>query len=357
MIKVLVVDDSALMRSELSKMLETDPLIKVVGTARHGGVVMAKIKEVDPDIITLDVNMPVMDGLEVLQVVMEQHPLPVIMVSARTEEGAEETIKALAYGAFDFIHKPSGSVSLDISKQTEELIKKVKLAVQTGRDKLRKRATFSLPKHEKPAKEMLHVPPGQSESPHIIGIGVSTGGPHTLYEMLPVFPADWNVSLLIVQHMPEKFTHKLASHLDEVCAMRVKEAEDQEIIERGTVYIAKGGQHMEVTARNERIQFIKIRPGTSQDINCPSVDVLFHSLCQVLGKRWLGVVLTGMGSDGAEGVARLRKMGGHSIVESEETCTVFGMPKRAIERGGAEFILPIGNIPQKIIDLYKTHAF
>ena len=358
MIKVLVVDDSALMRSEIKKMLESDSSIQVVGTARHGGEVMEKIGQLDPDVITLDINMPVMDGLEVLEVVMKEHPLPIIMVSARTEEGAEETVLALSRGAFDFIHKPSGSISLDIDTQTQQLIEKVKQGALSWKTK--RKTTLhhqNALKAEKIVTGRTRILPGQVESSHIVGIGVSTGGPYTLYQLLPQFPAQLNLSLLIVQHMPEKFTAKLASHLNDICPMIVKEAEDQEVVERGTIYIAPGGKHMEITARNERVRMIKIRPGRPSDINCPSVDVLFHSLCNELGKNWLSVVLTGMGADGSEGVARLVEMGGHSIVESEETCTVFGMPKRIIEKGNAEFILPSWRIPEKIMELYRIHSF
>ncbi|MBF0237000.1 MAG: chemotaxis response regulator protein-glutamate methylesterase [SAR324 cluster bacterium] len=354
MIRVLVVDDSALMRSEIKKMLETDPAIHVIGTASDGQEAVDKAKALKPDVMTLDINMPVMDGLEALGHIMRECPVPVIMVSALTDEGAEETIQALSQGAFDFIHKPSGSISLDIDRETYHLLEKIHLAATEGK---RQKFKFKPVYHESVQKVHHRVLPGKSDGSRIIGLGVSTGGPGTLYQILPQIPAELNLSILIVQHMPEKFTAKLAAHLNDVCPMTVKEAENMEIIERGTIYIAPGGRHMEISVRNELVRFINIRHGSQSDINCPSVNVLFQSLCDHLGKNWLGVILTGMGADGADGVVRLRKLGGHSVVEAEETCTVFGMPKRAIERGGAEFVLPSHKIASKLVELYHAHSF
>ncbi len=358
MIKVLVVDDSALMRREISKMLESDNTIQVVGTARDGSEVVDKIKKLSPDVITLDVEMPRMDGLETLKQVMTKAPCPVVMVSSLTAEGADTTIQALENGAIDFVHKPSGSISLDIAKQRAQLINKIKAASQTASHRLKRYAAPPKIARRAPAPtQPVRVMPGKMEPAHIVGIGISTGGPRTLMEMLPCLPGDLNISILIVQHMPEKFTASLAKRLDKVCSMQVKEAEDGEIVERGCIYLAPGGKHMQLTAKNPRIRFIHIVEGTASDINCPSVDTLFESLNRALTKNWLGIILTGMGSDGAEQLLQLKQKGGHTIAEAEETCTVFGMPKRAIEKGAAEFVLPLEQIPEKIQSLYNQKLF
>ena len=355
--RVLVVDDSALMRTEITKMLESDPTIKVIDTAKDGTEVLEKIKQHRPDVMTLDIEMPKMNGLEVLKVVMKIAPLPVVIISALTETNAEETMEALQIGAFDFIHKPSGSLSLQLSTQTKLLVEKIHQANRSRRKYLTNYSKKSnyLPSPLKSLQQqpLLHTPPANLPPAKIVGIGVSTGGPQTLHEILPKLPATLNASLLIAQHMPEKFTTFLAKNLNKVCALEVKEAEQDEIIERGTVYIAPGGQHMSITSRNERIRFIHIEEAKKGDVTSPSVDVLFESLLQVLGANWLGIILTGMGGDGAEGLAKLRNTGGHTIVEDEKSCTIFGMPKRAIAKGAAEFILPVQKIPEKIISLCK----
>lgn len=361
MIKVLVVDDSALMRSEITKMIESDPDIKVVGTAKDGTQVMERVKELAPDVLTMDIEMPKMNGLDALKLVMAEAPRPVIMVSALTDEGAEETITALENGAFDFIHKPSGSISLDIATQTRLLVEKIKAAGKSKTSAVRpikpgvKQPAAPDPKSNE--STLTRQMPGKLEASKIIGLGISTGGPNTLMKILPLIPNSLNATILLVQHMPEKFTATLAKRLNTLCPMTVKEAQDGEILERACIYIAPGNRHMSVTARNPKLRFIKIQEGVSGDINRPSVDVLFHSLCDNFGKNWLGVLLTGMGGDGADGLLRLRKMGGHTIVEAEETCVVFGMPKRAIEKGAAEFILPNLKVPEKIVELYNKQGF
>lgn len=356
-IKVLVVDDSALMRSEITKMLESDNSIHVVGTARNGEQVLERVKTLNPDVVTMDIEMPKMNGLEALNILMQKAPCPVIMVSALTEAGAEETLTALEHGAFDFIQKPSGSISLDIAKQRRLLIEKVKAAAQSKKHFISKKEIPPAIKRTENKITPSRVMPGKLEVSHIIGVGISTGGPNALMKFLPLIPGDINVSILIVQHMPEKFTASLAKRLNKICQMKVKEAEDGEIIERGCMYIAPGGKHMAITERNAKIRFIKIREGSGTDYNCPSVDVLFHSLYEQLGKKWLGIILTGMGSDGAEGLLRLKKLGGHTIAQSKESCIVYGMPKRAVEKGAVEYVLSLENIPGKIVELYEKKAF
>ena len=357
MIKVLVVDDSAFMRREISKILESDPAIQVIGTLRNGTEVLSKTKELKPDVITLDIEMPKMDGITALKQVMAEAPCSVVMVSSLTTEGAEITIKALEEGAFDFVHKPSGNISLDIATQTGLLIDKIKTAAQAGPKHIQQITKRTQPITLPVKTAIPRAMPGELSNPGIVGIGVSTGGPYTLMQMLPLIKNSLNISILIAQHMPGKFTASLAKRLDGICSMRVKEAEDGEIVERGCVYIAQGGKHMKLTARNPRVRFIKIEEKMSTDINSPSVDTLFQSLSQSLSNQWLGIILTGMGSDGSQELLNLRKMGGHTIAEAEESCTVFGMPKQAIEKGAAEFVLPIQQIPEKIEILHNLHLF
>jgi len=360
MIKVLVVDDSALMRREISKILESDPEITVVGTARDGSVVLDKVKELEPDVVTLDIQMPRMDGIEALKIIMAEAPLPVVMLSSLTAEGAAITIEALSIGAFDFVHKPSGVISLDIATQTDIIIAKIKTAGQIGLAQFRRRFTSTqrLPTSPPPIikPQPVQEMPEEPDIAGIVGIGVSTGGPRTLMKLLPQIPADLNISILIAQHMPEKFTESLAQRINSISPMTVKEAEDGEVIERGTIYIAPGGLHMKLVKANPGVRMIQVID-RGNEIYFPSVDVLFNSINNELNERWLGIILTGMGGDGSIELARLRKKGGHTIAEAEETCTVFGMPKRAIERGGAEFILPDFKIPEKIKELHDKRLF
>ncbi|OGG95376.1 MAG: hypothetical protein A2527_07605 [Candidatus Lambdaproteobacteria bacterium RIFOXYD2_FULL_50_16] len=361
--KVLVVDDSALMRSEISKIIEKDSELQVVGTAINGQFALDKIKSLDPDVVTMDVNMPVMDGLEALKRIMAEFPRPVVMISSLTQEGAEETIKALEAGAVDFVAKPSGSISRDIDRQSDNIREKIKAAAKSRANK-----SF-IRRPSVPVKTILRQPApsfasakvvradGLNRDPvvgpqgPVVGIGVSTGGPKTLMSLLPELPGDFPGCVVIAQHMPEKFTASFAQRLDNLCPLRVKEAEDGEVLESGTVYIAPGGRHMSITHRNHKIFMIKTTSEGMGKIYRPSVDILFESLSEAMGNAWLGVMLTGMGADGAQALVAHYKNGGHSICESEESCVVFGMPGRVVEMGGAEFILHENQISAKIVEL------
>ncbi|MDT8447024.1 MAG: chemotaxis response regulator protein-glutamate methylesterase [bacterium] len=363
--KVLVVDDSALMRAELSKIIEQDPDLEVVSTAINGKFALDKIKQFDPDVVTLDVNMPQMDGLECLKRIMADCPRPVVMISSLTQEGAEETIEALQLGAVDFVAKPSGSISRDIDTQGRAIREKIKAAASArGRNTFIRRQP-SRPKPmavPKPRPMAPLTPVGQApkgalgpapKGPQgvVVGIGVSTGGPKTLMSLLPEIPANFPGSIVIAQHMPEKFTKSFAERLNNICGMRVKEAEEGEVIEAGCIYIAPGGKHMRLDHRNHKLLMVRILDDVPGKIYRPSVDVLFESLSEALGNRWVGVMLTGMGADGAAALTAHHKAGGHSIAESEESCVVFGMPGRVVEMGGAEFILDEDKIAEKVIQL------
>ncbi|PCI30508.1 MAG: chemotaxis response regulator protein-glutamate methylesterase [SAR324 cluster bacterium] len=359
--KVLVVDDSALMRSELTKIIEKDEELKVVATARNGSQVLDKIRRFHPDVVTMDINMPIMDGIEALKQVMENAPLPVVMISSLTQEGAEETMDALNLGAFDFIAKPSGSISLDIATQGKIIRLKLKTAATSrSRWSLRKRITARPPAIRKPivSQRSVRRSPiirsglrGAVPKKGIVAIGVSTGGPKTLMSILPQIPADFSGSILIAQHMPENFTLSFANRLNKVCSLHVKEAENGDIVEPGTIYVAPGGKHMKVKNRNNRLLMLEIVDDIPSKIYKPSVEVLFESLLENIGTNWLGVMLTGMGSDGARALTQLRKMGGHTIAESEESCVVFGMPGKVVEMGGAEYVLSEHEIASKIVEI------
>ena len=319
-------DDSAFMRQHLKAILELDRYLEVIGTARNGEEAVQKVKELHPDVITLDINMPVMDGLTALAHIMGEWPTPTVMVSSLSQEGALATFEAIELGAVDFIAKASGTVSLDIEDQAKEIITKVKAA---ARAKLRHRTTPN-----PPAKKVVGYDKNLSSqsvdiyAQKIVAIGVSTGGPRTLLDILPLLPTDLPAPVVIVQHMPPTFTASFAEHLDSVCAIKVKEAEQAEALLPGVVYIAPGGYQMTLasnifgkgTAARLSIQ----RYGSSF---CPSVNVLFNSVAQLYADRAVGVLLTGMGDDGADGMVQIRRAGGCTIAESEETAVIFGMPR------------------------------
>lgn len=355
--RVVVVDDSAFMRSELTKMLDSDPALQVVATAENGLEAIDAVKQYQPDVVTMDINMPVMDGISSLKQIMNEVPCPVIMVSAMTHDSADETIEALASGAFDFFQKPSGSISLDIAKQADIIRQKVKTAAAAKAKHQNepspwKRVVQAIPSIQK-LKQSMSLPRESrlADAPNIVAIGVSTGGPKTLMSILPSIPADFFGSIIIAQHMPEKFTSAFAKRLDDICALRVKEAKDRDILQKGKIYIAPGGKHIRIGTKEDRFFTLRIEEGTNTHSFAPSVDMLFRSLLEKAGNQWLGVMLTGMGGDGATALNSLRQMGGHTIVESEESCVVFGMPRKVIELGGAEFILPEQEIAGKIIEL------
>lgn len=344
---VLVVDDSALMRSELTKIIEKDFELKVIGTARNGKIALEKIKELSPDVVTMDISMPIMDGIEALKHIIKAHPIPVVMLSSLTSEGATETIECLKIGAFDFIHKPAGSRSLNMEQQEKEIQLKLKQAAK-GKRKIRLNQYQTVPVPKKLNRNFK-----SAKNDQIVAIGISTGGPKTLFSMMPKIPANFPGTILIAQHMPEKFTQSFANRLHETCNLHVKEAEHGETIMTGHIYIAPGGKHMKVVRQKDDLK-VKIIATKSIDTSyVPSVDVLFSSLLESMGKHWIGVILTGMGNDGAAALTRLYRMGGHTIAQSEESSIVYGMPKQVIEMGGAEFILDDQEISSKIVELME----
>jgi two-component system chemotaxis response regulator CheB len=351
-IKAVVVDDSAFMRKSLSLMLESTGEIEVVATARDGieGVEMVKTKF--PDVVTMDIEMPRMDGLTALQKIMKEHPTPVLMVSSLTTEGAKDTLKALEYGAVDFIPKELSYVNVNIIKIKEDLVAKVKAIVSQKSLSLRLQRIQNLSSN----KGTATVAPKQDYSsksiPQIgyraIALGISTGGPMSLQKVIPVLSKKLSIPMFIVQHMPPKFTKSLAERLNGLSEVEVKEAEDREIVRGGVVYIAPGGFHMTVDKTGNNHSMISISETPSDTLHRPSVDVMLNSIIKVYGKYALGVIMTGMGRDGADAIKELKIKGGYSIAQDEDTCVVYGMPKAIVDAGYADLVLPLDTIANAI---------
>jgi len=328
-IKVLVVEDSIFMRNVISDIINSDPQLQVIGTARDGEEALSKLDVLEPDVITLDIEMPRMDGLSVLKQIMKRKPKPVIMLSALTREGAIYTLKALDYGAVDYITKPSGNISLDLHTIKDEIISKIKMA-----------ASASLPK--------LKIKPISIESrelgDNVVAIGASTGGPQALTYVLTSLPQN-TPPILIVQHMPEGFTKSFAERLDKLCKFKVKEAEEGDYISKDLALIAPGGFHMTVS-KTGRIRLDRTPPIHGVR---PAVDPMMTSVARFYKSRAVGVILTGMGRDGAYGMKKIKEYGGVTIAQDEETSVVFGMPKAAIEEGCVDVVLPLHKIPIEIM--------
>ncbi len=349
LIRVLVVDDSAFMRRHLKMILELDRRLLVIDTARNGAEAVQKVKELKPDVVTMDINMPVMDGLTALAQIMIECPTPTVMISSLTHDGALATFEAIELGAVDFIAKASGTVSLDIEDQAEEIMSKIKAAANAKLHRLSLRDSRPKKVINRADRVIPGPRPGGSALEMIVGIGVSTGGPRTLMEIIPRLPADLPVPVMIVQHMPPLFTASFAEHLNTVSEIKVKEAEQSEQLLPGVVYVAPGGYQMTVSKSVlGKGAVVRLSTQNSAYAFCPSVNVLFDSIAQVYGPRGVGVLLTGMGDDGADGMVKIRQAGGYTIAESEETAVIFGMPREAIERGGAELIAPSTNIANHI---------
>jgi two-component system chemotaxis response regulator CheB len=331
--KVLVVDDSALIRLRVSEILRNAGF--EVFTAKDGLDALEKVAKFDPDVITLDVNMPNMDGLRMLERLMKEKPKPVIMLSSLTHEGARETIEALRLGALDFIPKPSGG----IEEIADELIRKITMVVKVSPNIIRlqnlRRLKGEVVRRNWKANGVCVI------------VGSSTGGPSALEHIIPRLPEDFPAPVFIVQHMPPNFTKQLADRLNEISEIEVKEAEDNERVRNGVAYIAPGGMHMKLR-RALSVVRIKVFDGLPVNNVKPSVDVTAESVAQVYGSKAVGVILTGMGEDGARGMKRIHDLGGKVIACSEDTCVVFGMAKAAIEIGAVDSIKPLYEIAEEI---------
>ncbi len=343
-IRVLVVDDSAMIRNILADGLQKDPTIEVVGKAADPYIARDKIVELKPDVITLDVEMPRMDGLEFLKKLMAQFPLPVIMVSALTERGKRITLESLEAGAVDFVTKPKADVARGLDEMMIELRTKVKLAASANVSHFKVARSETL--------KTLSAPKALAETTDkIIVIGASAGGTEAIREVITRLPSV-SPGVVIVQHMPEGFTKLFAERLNNLSQMFVKEAADGDRVMPGVVLVAPGSYHMSVI-RSGGFYRVKCEKGEKVCGHCPSVEVLMRSAAACAGANAVGVMLTGMGSDGAAGMKAMRDAGARTIAQSEESCVVFGMPKAAINAGGVEFVASLGDIPGKILSLFS----
>ncbi|MDC0335619.1 chemotaxis response regulator protein-glutamate methylesterase [Pseudodesulfovibrio sp.] len=352
MINVLVVDDSAFMRKAISTMLDKDPGIKVIGTARDGEEGLDMVRKLNPDVVTMDIEMPKMDGLTALRHIMMEAPRPVLMVSSLTTEGAEATLKAMELGAVDFIPKQLSKVSLDIVKIEKDLIARVKTVaarkmrhVTAPRAAAKRPATAARPK---PAAR-----PSGRPVRDVVAIGVSTGGPPVVQKVLSSLPADFPAGIVIAQHMPAAFTGPFAKRLDGVSQISVKEAETGDVLKPGHAFVAPGGKHIILDQKISRVDII-VTEEPADALYKPSANVLISSVAEAVGKRALGVILTGMGNDGCEGVRDLKAKGGRAIAQSDSTCVVYGMPKAIVDDDLADEIVDLDDLADSILaNLYK----
>jgi two-component system chemotaxis response regulator CheB len=335
-LRVLVVDDSALMRKLIPRILEQDSSIEVVGTAMDGNFALKKIEDLSPDVVTLDLEMPGLNGIDTLKGIMRRWRIPVIVVSSHSTAGAAITLKALALGAFDFVAKPE-DVSARMPEIATELIKKIRAAAQSAGMQ-----TQFLPSdthHGELPPKLRPIAPT-----HIVALGVSTGGPNALQYIFAQLPADFSGSIVVVQHMPDGFTELFAKRLDEICPIRVKEAQSGDLLVAGRALICPGNRHM----RLKKLPLGNVAVLADEapvNGHRPSVDVLFHSVAEEFGPQAMAVLMTGMGEDGATGLGEIKAAGGYTVAQSQATCVVYGMPKAAIERGYAMRVADLQDLP------------
>ncbi|SHN16422.1 protein-glutamate methylesterase/protein-glutamine glutaminase [Gracilibacillus kekensis] len=337
---VLVVDDSAFMRKMISDIINTSSSLAVIDTARNGQDALAKVKKLKPDVVTLDVEMPLMDGISTLRAVMREIPTPVVMLSSLTKSGADKTIEAMSYGAVDFIAKPSGSISLNIKDIEAKIVKKVEHATQ---------ANYHLVTKQTQKVDKNTYKPIISNRP-IVAIGSSTGGPRALQQIITQLPTNLKAPVVIVQHMPKGFTKSLAERLDKLSNVSVKEVEDGDLIEQSNVYLAPGGKQFKVKEVNH--QFVaEVKQDLPVNGHQPAVDVLFESISELSDCHPIAVVLTGMGSDGAKGIIQLKKKHPRTITitQSKDTCVVYGMPQSAEKTGLVDYVKDLENISEILV--------
>lgn len=376
-IRVLVVDDSAFMRKALCAMLEGDPRVAVAGVARNGEEAVQKVAELDPDVVTLDVEMPGMNGLEALRRLMAVRPLPVIMVSSLTVEGASETLQALDLGAVDYIPKQLDGLATNITTIRQELLGKVIAAAgaagkiharpaarggtregadgETGRGGEGGNSASPCPRVPgSPAPIASRLSSGTvaaTRGSKVVAIGCSTGGPQALMDLLPLLPADFPAGIVIVQHMPKFFTKPFAERTNQACRIEVREAAEGDAVTPGVALIAPGGLQCRLVRRRATSVEIALSPNTEGLLHAPSVDVMLKSVAEVYGERGVGVILTGMGQDGLEGARALRGAKGRLIAQDEASCVVYGMPKAVVDAGIADKVVPLPLIAGEIINM------
>ncbi len=350
-VRVLVVDDSAFMRRVLTSMLERDPEIQVVGFARSGAEALEKIPLLRPQVVTLDVEMPGLNGLETLERIICTYPLPVVMVSALTTEGAEATIRALELGAVDFVAKPARQA--DLGLLADDLPAKVKAVAGVQVSKVCRLQTAHLP----PAggqiaaspRPMAAVAGRAGNRLQVVGLGTSTGGPSALHTVVTALPDNLPVGILIVQHMPPGFTRPLAQRLNDKSKISVKEAEAGDVVKPGTALVAPAGQQLHLEERAGEVRVVLDYNSPVDTLFKPSVDVMLLSVAKIYGASALGVILTGMGNDGLRGIRAIKEKGGRSLAEAESTCVVYGMPKAVVEAGLADKVVPLPQMAAEIV--------
>ncbi len=342
-IKVLVVDDSTFMRRTIIGMLKSDPGIHVIGEAVDGEDAVQKVRTLSPDIVTMDIEMPRMNGLDALKIIMKEMPLPVIIVSSLTEDGARETIKALEYGAVDYIPKNLSGNVVNIVNIKNDLIEKIKLF---GHKKIKTRGLSDFGK----TISLSEKCPPQGKKIDIVVIGASTGGPKALQEVLPKLPKDFPCGILVVQHMLPLFTASFAERMNELCQIEVREAKNGDLIKSGLILIAPGGHHVKVRRWQGDEAHIKLLK-EPQMLHMPSINIAMESVARTFTDHTLGVIMTGMGQDGRDGIKTIKEAKGRTIAQDEETSVIFGMPKAAIDSGCIDKIVPLGRIAEEIMKM------
>jgi len=356
--KVFVVDDSAFMRRVISDIISSDNRLEIVGTASNGREALEIVDKLMPDVISLDIQMPVMDGLAMLKELNKNHKIPVVMMSTLTKDGATETIEALELGAFDFVAKPDNIFKVNSDEIKTELLEKLFLAAKSGEKSVTKfrprisktlTSTNSLIKNDRPSTRTKPRSATSSKMTKLVAIGTSTGGPRALQYVLPYLPADIDAGIVIVQHMPPGFTKSLADRLNQLSEINVKEAENGEPILKGWAYIAPGDRHLLVKQKGSDY-YIELSDGPKKGAHKPAVDVMMTSITQIKIPHVVGVIMTGMGADGRDGFSDLkssRKI--HVIAQDEESCVVYGMPKSVVEAGLSDEVQPLDQISKAIV--------
>lgn len=348
-IKVLIVDDSALIRGVMKEIINSQPDMEVVGVAPDPLAARDLIKQTNPDVLTLDVEMPKMDGLEFLEKLMRLRPMPVLMVSSLTERGSEITMRALELGAVDFVTKPKISIQSGMLEYTDVIAEKIRIA---SRARIRQRTLGTTAEHAAKPLASLRNPLISSEK--LIIIGASTGGTEAIKDFLIQLPSD-SPGILITQHMPEGFTRSFANRLDKLCKISVKEAEGGERVLPGHAYLAPGHSHL-LLVRSGANYMTRLDQGPPVNRHRPSVDVLFNSAAVNAGKNAVGVILTGMGRDGAAGMLEMRKAGAYNLAQDEASCVVFGMPKEAIAIGATHEVASLHELPGRVMEFFAAHG-
>ena len=348
-IKVLVVDDSAVVRQTLTTILDEDPRIEVVAAASDPFYAVKKIAKHNPDVITLDIEMPRMDGLTFLKKIMTQHPIPCVIISSLTTEGAETSLRAMEYGAVEIITKPIMRTKEFLEETSIKIIDAVKAASIAKISRKKAAAQIdAIPKYTADVIIPQRTRSMLKTTEKVIAIGASTGGTEAIRELLMAFPLDCP-GIVIVQHMPEEFTRSFANRLNELCRITVKEAANNDTVIRGQALIAPGNKHT-LLRRSGARYYVNVKEGQLVNRHRPSVDVLFRSTAQYAGKNAIGVILTGMGNDGAHGLLEMKNQGAHTVAQDEKSCIVFGMPNEAIKLGAVDKVLPISKITQHVVN-------